>query len=692
MWRALTAVISMLYFRQAMSHPSSPFASQSVLSEAIALINQGRISEAETMCRAAVERNPADVNMVALLGATLAKLRRYDEAEEYLREAIRLAPNFAKPHEDLGRVLMASGRTEESVAVLQNAVRLDPDLEDAWFKLGKALAAQGSGQEADAAFERSFELNPLRKKLALAAEHQKEGRLKQAEQLYREVLREQPGNVDALRLMGNIAFQAGRIYEAERLFRRAVTYAPDFVAAIVDLGRALKEQGRLEEAIETFEKAIEVEPDAVPAHYLLASVLSTAAKTYEAVEEYQKVLALRPRHAGAMLGLGHVLKTVGRQDEAIEAYRNCIRRRPDNGEVYWSLANLKTYRLSDDDITEMEQRLANPGLTELSRVNFLFALAKAWEDRGDYEKSWQYYREGNTTQRLLENYDPVRTEVMHDELIAVFDRPFLEQNAGGGHPSQEPIFVVGLPRSGSTLIEQILASHSMVEGTSELPYIGKVATSLNRNRADGVNYPQAVRELSAEHFEALGEDYLRLARIHRVLDRPRFIDKMPNNFPAVGLIRLILPRAKIIDARRYPLDSCLSSYRQLFAQGQSFTYDLTDIGEYFLQYQRMMDYWHEVLPGQLLTVQYEDVVTDFENQVRRLLEFCELPFEEACLNFFETERPVRTASSEQVRQPIHTRAVHFWRNYEQHLGELVEVLEEVLPRYAKYERINSEPG
>jgi len=224
----------------------------------------------------------------------------------------------------------------------------------------------------------------------------------------------------------------------------------------------------------------------------------------------------------------------------------------------------------------------------------------------------------------------------------------------------------------------------MVEGTSELPYIGKVATSLNRNRADGVNYPRAVRELGAEHFKALGEDYLHLARIHRTLGRPRFIDKMPNNFPSLGFIRLILPNAKIIDARRYPLDSCLSCYRQLFAQGQSFTYDLTDIGEYFLQYQRMMDYWHEVMPGKVLTVQYEDIVTDFENQVRRLLEFCELPFEDACLHFFETERPVRTASSEQVRQPIHTRAVHFWRNYEEHLGELIEVLDEVLPRYAKY--------
>lgn len=279
---------------------------------------------------------------------------------------------------------------------------------------------------------------------------------------------------------------------------------------------------------------------------------------------------------------------------------------------------------------------------------------------------------------------------MNDEIIRVFDSEFLQQHSGIGHPSSEPIFIIGLPRSGSTLLEQILASHSMVEGTAELPYIGLVATSLNRNRADGVNYPRAVRELTGEHFTKLGQDYLDLAQIHRAEGKPRFIDKMPNNFPSVGFINLILPNAKIIDARRYPMDSCLSCYRQLFARGQSFVYDLTEIGEYFLEYQRMMDYWHGVLPGRCLTVQYEDMVTDFDNQVRRLLEYCELPWEENCARFYETDRPVRTASSEQVRQPVYTRSIHFWRNYAEHLQELRDVLEPALPRYAQYEHINGE--
>jgi hypothetical protein len=279
---------------------------------------------------------------------------------------------------------------------------------------------------------------------------------------------------------------------------------------------------------------------------------------------------------------------------------------------------------------------------------------------------------------------------MNGEIIRTFDPEFLQRHAGKGNPSPEPIFIVGLPRSGSTLLEQILASHSMVEGTAELAYVGLVANSLNRNRADGLAYPRAVRELQAPQFHKLGQDYLDLARIHRTEGKPRFIDKMPNNFPAIGFMHLVLPNARIIDARRYPMDSCLSCYRQLFARGQSFTYDLTDIGEYFVQYQRMMDYWHEVLPGRCLTVQYEDLVTDFDNQVRRLLDYCNLPFEENCIRFHETERPVRTASSEQVRQPVYTKSIHFWRRHATHLGELQDVLAPILPRYAQYERINQE--
>ena len=352
------------------------------------------------------------------------------------------------------------------------------------------------------------------------------------------------------------------------------------------------------------------------------------------------------------------------------------------------MANLKTYELSDADVQAMTVALTQDDLADSAAVNFSFALAKAHEDRGDFDSAWRHYQEGNGRQRRLEHYDPVQTEVTNDEIIAVFNQTLLDRLGGQGHPDPAPIFILGLPRSGSTLIEQILASHSMVEGTSELPYVGRVATGLNRNRADGINYPFAMRELKPANLAAMGQQYLQMAALHRHTDRPRFIDKMPNNFPSVGLIKLILPNAKIIDARRYPLDSTFSCYRQLFAKGQTFVYDLIEIGEYFLQYQRLMDHWHDVLPGQVLTMQYEEVATDLEAQVRRLLDFCELPFEPGCLKFYETDRAIRTASSEQVRQPIYTKSIHFWRNYENHLGELIDTLEPVLPRYAEFENLN----
>ena len=288
-------------------------------------------------------------------------------------------------------------------------------------------------------------------------------------------------------------------------------------------------------------------------------------------------------------------------------------------------------------------------------------------------------------QRAEVSYDPVQTETMNDRIIAAFDAKFIASVQGAGDPDPAPIFILGLPRSGSTLLEQVLASHSAVEGTAELTYVGRLATSIGRQARRGLSYPEAARELDPAAFAAVGAEYLTLARLHRRAAAPRFIDKMPNNFPNIGLIATMLPNAKIIDARRHPLDGCLSCYRQLFAKGQNFTYDLTEIGEYYLQYQRMMEHWHAVLPGRVLTVQYEEVVADFAAQARRLLEFCGLSWEDACLRFWESERPVRTPSAEQVRQPIYDSSVGRWHHYERHLVELIDVLEPIRHRYRRYE-------
>ena len=643
-------------------------APRALFDETLRLIGAGQLAEAESHCLAALETNPDDINMRALLGALLVKQDRRAEAEVTLRKVIDAAPEFAKPAEDLGYLLVSTGRAADALPFLERATTLDPALERAWFNLGKALAMLGRGREADAAFEKSFELSPERKRMAHAAEHQKEGRLEEAERLYRLVLHENPQNVDALRLLAQIASGAGHTEDAERMLQEAIRIAPDFLLAILDLGQLYKEEDRYAEAIACFDRAIALEPNRVQAHFMRAGTLARASFTPEAAAAYRHCLELRPSHAGALLGLGHVLKASGDFDEAVASYDGCRRLTPDSGETYWSLANLKTYRFDDETVATMETQAASEGLSAQSRVNFLFALGKAYEDRGDYERAWDHYRRGSAARRAEVAYDPVQTEALNDRIISAFSAEFLGSLKGGGDPDPAPIFILGLPRSGSTLLEQVLASHSQVEGTAELPYVGRIATALSRDGRHGVRYPESARELDGARAAALGAEYLAQARMHRRAAVPRFIDKMPNNFPNVGLIALMLPNATIIDARRHPLDACVSCYRQLFAKGQNFTYDLTEIGEYYLQYQRMMDHWHDALPGRVLTVQYEEIVTDFESQARRLRDFCGLPWEDACLRFWESERPVRTPSAEQVRQPLYNRSIGHWRKYERHLG------------------------
>lgn len=644
-------------------------------------IRGGQLREALATCDEVLADHPGDVNILGLKGVALGDLGEMDAAQTVLREAIDQAPGFAKPYEDLGTLLLQDGKAAEALPLLDKAIRLDPGLEAAHFQRGRALAQLGRSREADEAYEESFRLSPVRGLMARAAEHHRAGRLQEAEALCRQALQKEPRNVDALRMLGLIAATAGEMDEAAYLLQQALEQAPDHIPAMFELGRVLKEQERYEEAIALYRQLVRLEPDNPKAHYRLGASLAPAALNEEAAAAYQRCIDLAPTHAPAWLGLGHMLKTLGRQDEGVAAYRRCLELEPQFGEAFYSLANLKTYRFSDADIEEMQRQLDSPDLPEPSRVNFLFALGKAHEDRKQYPQAWQFYEEGNAAQRMLVSYDPVQTETTNDELVKFFDKAFFDRLGTPGCADPAPIFVLGMPRSGSTLVEQIIASHSQVEGTSELPYLGRLTRSLNRNRADGMRYPAVLGELEPRHFQVLGERYLGMAQMHRREGTPRFIDKMPNNFPLVGFIHCILPNAKIIDARRHPMDACLGNLRQLYARGQTFSYDQTDIGEYYLQYQRMMDHWDQVLPGKVLRVQYEDTVADLETQVMRILDFLELPWEDSCMNFHETLRPVRTASSEQVRQPIYSSGVGFWRHYEEELGELQEVLAPILARY-----------
>jgi tetratricopeptide (TPR) repeat protein len=660
--------------------PNKP-APRSLFEDILSRLKAGKLKEALALSEDVLAQFPEDINVLGLQGVALADLGDLIGAEKVLREVIDLAPTFAKPYEDLGTLLLKQGKAEDAVPLLEKAIRLDPKLEAAHFQLGRAYARLGQGQKADTAYEKSFELSPVRGLMAKAAEHHKAGRLQEAERLCRQVLQKEQDNVDALRMLGLIAAAAGQMDEAAHLLKQALSHAPDHVAAMFELGRILKDLERHEEAINVYQKLVELQPDNAKAHYRLGAALAPAALTERASASYQRCLELTPNHTGAWLGLGHMLKTLGRQDEGIAAYQRCRELEPSFGEAYYSLANLKTYKFNEDEIAHMQAQLEDPELKDSSRVNFLFSLGKAFENRKDYATAWRYYDEGNSAQRVLVSYDPVLTETTNDDLVSFFSAEFFRELGAVGNTDASPVFVLGMPRSGSTLVEQIIASHSQVEGTSELPYLGRLTKSLNANRADGMQYPKVLAELEGRHFQRLGAQYLELAQMHRVEGKAHFIDKMPNNFPLVGFIHCILPNAKIIDARRHPLDACVGNLKQLYARGQNFTYDQTDLGEYYLQYQRMMDHWDAVLPGKVLRVQYEETVANLEQQVQRILEYLELPWEDSCVNFHETERAVRTASSEQVRQPIYTSGVGFWKHWDSEIEELKMVLEPILGDY-----------
>jgi tetratricopeptide (TPR) repeat protein len=646
---------------------------------ALEAIRSGSPLRAEFICREYLQQNPGSVEHLRLLCHALMKQARHTDAEQAIRLAISLKPQFPHLHEDLGSVLAMQQRFEAAVPCFERAIQLEPRLPHAHKKLGEALAALGRGREADAAFEEFLEQDADKGKVAQALDHFRSGRKDEAVDTLRSALRENPDNVDAMRYLAEFYVrQKERLGDAEALLRRATSLAPDYAAVWMLLGGLLHESGRHRESIDAYRRATAIEPRNTAGWTGLGNAYSNAGEVESGREAYERAVSLDPGAPGAQMGLGHVLKTLGDQPGCLKAYRAAIEAKPDFGEVYWSMANLKIFRFEDAEVAAMEEQLRREGLSVSAEIHFHFALGKAYEDKGDFDRAWLHYDLGNQKQRQEVFHDPVAFEFLHEEIIEVFDREFLERHAGQGFESAAPIFVVGLPRSGSTLVEQILASHSQVEGTQELPVLGRLATSIGRYRRDRKHYPHTVRDLRGRDFRAYGRQYVEEASAFRITDKPYFTDKLPNNFSHVGLIHLILPNAKIINARRHPFDSCLGAYKQLFAKGQDFTYDMTELAVYYRKYHETMQHWHRVLPGKVLDVHYEETVIDIETQVRRILAHCGLPFEEACVRFHETDRPVKTASSEQVRQPIYTRALGYWRHYEKHLEVWQEELGDIL--------------
>jgi tetratricopeptide (TPR) repeat protein len=655
---------------------------QASFAAALEALRVNRPHHAEAICREYLVEKPGSVNHLRMLGHALMKQARYTEAEQVVRQALALKPDFPHLHEDLGSLLAMQQRFEEALKSLERAIQLEPQLPLAHRKLGEALAALGRGAEADAAFQEYIDQDTEKGPVAIALDHLASNRTAEAIETLRTALRESPDNIDAMRCLAQIYLRnKEHLGDAEALLRRATSLAPDYAAVWMLLGGVLHESGRHHESVDPFRRVTVIEPRNALGWTSLANAYSYCGDVERSRDAYEQAVSLDPRLPGAQMGLGHILKTLGDQPGALRAYRAAIAARPDFGEVYWSMANLKVFRFEDADIAAMEEQLARSDLADSPEIHFRFALGKAYDDKGDFDRAWHYYDTGNRKQRPLVFHDPVAFETRHEEIIEVFSREFLEKHAGRGNESAAPIFIVGLPRSGSTLIEQILASHSQVEGTQELPTLSRLASSIGRYRRDRKQYPHSVRELGGRQFRAYGRQYVEEAAKYRATELPYFTDKLPNNFSHVGLIHLILPNAKIINARRHPFDSCLGGYKQLFGKGQDFTYDMTELAVYYRKYHETMQHWHQVLPGKVLDVHYEETVTDLEAQVRRILAHCGLPFEQTCVRFHETERAVKTASSEQVRQPIYTGALGYWRHYEKHLDvwreELTDIVDEL---------------
>jgi tetratricopeptide (TPR) repeat protein len=620
---------------------------------------------------------------LALSHATTLLEREPALAAEQATEILKVVADLPEALAIRGLALGKLGKGEEAIETLRRAVHLKPALPDAWRALADHYLALEMHEAADAAFAEHLRWSTRDPRLMTAALALAENRIPDAEALLREHLRHYPTDVAAIRMLAEVAARIGRMADAETLLAKALELAPGFTAARQNYAMVLHRQNKPALALAEVTKLLEAEPGNPGLRNLKAAVLGRTGDYEQSVALYRAVLADYPKQPRVWMSLGHALKTAGQNAESIEAYRRCIALAPQFGEVWWSLANLKTFRFTADEIAKMRAQLERDDLTNDDRFHFHFSLGKALEDAGEYADSFDHYARGNALRRKLIRYDADDNAAHVERSRKLFTREFFAARKGSGFHAPDPIFVVGLPRSGSTLIEQILASHPLVEGTQELADITMIARTVGRRttRAETSAYPRALEKFSADELRALGEKYLESTRIQRKTDRPYFIDKMPNNFAHVGLIHLILPNAKIVDARRHPLGCCFSCFKQHFARGQAFTYELGEIGRYYRDYVELMAHFDDVLSGRVHRVFYERMVEDTEGEVRRLLEYCGLPFDESVLKFHENPRAVRTASSEQVRRPIFREGLDQWRNYEPWLGPLVEALGPVLPAY-----------
>ncbi len=634
-----------------------------------ALLRDRRTEPAVRQLRDILREHPDEVNSLRLLGAVRLAQGDTTAAIEHLSRAVRHAPGFMQAAIDLARAYRQAGLLDDAIDCLQNCCAQAADNAEAWELLGDALVERGDTLAGRDAFRRAAAADPHRQAIAAALEALRHGDRKAAERAFRGILKQRPDHVAALVGLANLALDANAADDAERLLRHALKLTPNMDTVWRGLARVHSERADYNGAEAAAKRALALAPDNADCWTMLGTVQAWGLRPERARASFERALELKPRQPRVALSLGHVLKTVGDRPACEAAYRRAADLDPGLGEAWWSLADLKNYAFEDTEITKLESGISMRHPDPAQRAAFHFALGKALEDRGDHDEAFAQYAAGNAVKHAQDPFDSAALTDRRQRIETVFTREILAAHKHRSPATARPIFIIGLPRSGSTLIEQILASHSAVQGTMELPQIQNYSRELD---AKG-GYPEVLTGMQAAELDALGERYLRETDPYRG-GATCFLDKMPNNFFHVGLIHMMLPGALFIDSRRNPLDCCCSLFKQNFARGQTFSYSLEVLGAYYQDYLALMRHWETLLPGRVLRVHYESVVDDTEAQVRRLLDHCGLPFEEACLRFHETKRPVRTASAEQVRQPINRSGIDSWRRFSTHLEPLRKAL------------------
>ena len=645
------------------------------LEQAKSLLENSRLVEAEKHTEKILSDFPENAEALYILAVCQRYLNRLEEALKTLSRLKKIRPGYGRAFQEEGHVCVKAGFVSQALNAYRHAVNLNNSLIASWAGLTKILKSQGKEKNANITQHEYEKLKALPVELLSVRNMIAEGKNFQAERLCRKFLMENKKNIEGMRLLASLGVAADVLDDAEFLLEKALEYEPNNNFARNDYMEVLYKRQKYQKSLKQAEILRKKEPKNLKYQIAYANQAVAVGKYKKALKIYDQANKALPNNPELRLVHGHALKTIGNVDEAIEAYRKSYNARNDYGDAYWSLANLKTYRFTPDEVLLMDEKESSTSTIITDRIHLNFALGKYYEDSKLFDKSFVHYERGNELQQSQQHY---KKEHMTDVLnlqIEYCNSTLFKRKKKFGHDGADPIFIVGLPRAGSTLLEQILASHSKVEGTLELPNIPALAYKLAGRKTvnETPDYPKNLSTLSAETLEKFGKDYLDETRIHRT-KLPHFIDKMPNNFRHIALIHLILPNAKIIDARRNPMACCFSGFKQLFASGQQFSYGLEEIGTYYKDYVEVMNHWDKLLPGKILRVQYEDVVSNLENEVTRILEYCNLPFEDNCISFHKTERNVRTPSSEQVRQPIYKSGLEQWKNYEPWLDPLKKSL------------------